>query len=132
MNWGKALIAGVVGGFVGSIVNFVMHGLIMASAYVKYPVFTKEEANPVWFIAIAICVGIMAALLFAKSRVAWGDGWLGGVNFGFWVGLVFFFEHFYDPLVLEGFPYHLGWCWGGINLILFMVMGAIFGLIYKK
>jgi len=132
VNWMKMIIAGVVAGIVLTIANFVMHGFIMANAYMKYAVFAKEQANPVWFLVIAVCISLCASLLFARSRSAWPKGLMGGLTFGFFVGLVVFFMPFYYPLVLEGFPYHLGWCWGGIDMIGFLVVGAVLGLLYKE
>ncbi len=132
MNWTRALIAGIVGGFVVNIADFVQHGMILASTYEKYDVFTKEQANPGYFFAIAVLTGIFAAILFAKTRNSWADGIKGGVTFGFLLGLTFFWQPFYNPLVIEGFPYHLAWCWGGINLIDGTIFGAVVGAIYKK
>jgi len=57
---------------------------------------------------------------------------MGGVAFGFLLGLVYFFQPFYNPLVIQGFPYHLAWCWGGVNLIDSVLFGATVGLIIKK
>ncbi|RMF64715.1 MAG: hypothetical protein D6743_09005 [Calditrichaeota bacterium] len=131
MNWSKAVIAGVVGGIVVSIYNFVMHGVIMGSTYSKYSAFTQQEANPVWFFVVAIAIGIAGAMLFAKSRTTWGAGVKGGITFGFFVGLIAFFAQFYSPLVINGFPYFLSWCQGGIALIGWMVYGAVFSLLYK-
>lgn len=132
MNWIRIIAAGVVGGVVTNLVSFVLHGIIMADTYTKYPIFTKEEASPLWFFLIAICIGIPTAILFAKTYRCWGAGVMGGVKFGFWVGLVWFFAYMYNPIVLEGFPYFLAWCWGGINLIVFVVYGASIALVYKE
>ena len=57
---------------------------------------------------------------------------MGGVTFGFFLGLVAYFTNFYNPLVIEGFPYYLSWCWGAINVISFLVLGAVLGLMMKK
>lgn len=133
MNWGKVLLAGVVAGVVGNLADFVMHGLILGETYKKYPeVFTQEGASPVYFLLISVCIGIAAAILFAKTRACWAEGVGGGVAFGFFLGLVAFFAPFYNSLVLEGFPYFLVWCWGGTHLIGAVVFGFFLGLIYKK
>jgi len=133
MNTGKALLAGVVGGIVVSLYNMVMHGMIMADAYVKYDtVFLQEQSSPVWFFVVAIAIGIAGALLFAKTRGAWGEGAKGGATFGLFVGLIAFFAQFYNPLVIADFPYYLSWCWGGIVLIGWMVFGAVAALLYKE
>jgi hypothetical protein len=132
MNWTRALIAGLAAGFVTNLADFVMHGVLLAGTYESHDVFTKEAANPVWFLVISFCIGIAAAILFAKSRDSWAPGWKGGLTFGFFLGLTAFFANFYDPLVLEGFPYHLAWCWGGANLIDGLLGGMVLGAIYPK
>ncbi len=131
MNWTKLLIAGVAAAIALWLADFVMHGLILGPTYAKYPIFSQEQANPLLFLFVALFIALAAALLFAKSRPCWGAGVKGGVTFGFFVGLVLFFPNFYYSLVLEGFPYYLSWCWGGVNVIEFLIVGAVLGLIYK-
>jgi len=135
VNWSKIAIAGVVGGIVHTLANYVMHGMIMANTYSKYPeVFRQVDNQPAvyWFFVIGVLVGIMACALFAKTRSSWDDGFMGGAGFGFSVGLVVFFLQFYPTLVIEGFPYYLSWCWGGIDLIGFSILGGVLGLMYKE
>jgi hypothetical protein len=132
MGWLRVLIGGIVGGIAVSIANFVMHGFILGSTYMKYPeVFTQEEANPGAFFGVAIVVGIFAAMLFAKTRASWAPGIVGGVNFGFMVGMTYFFVNHYFPMVLEGFPYYLAWCWAGVDLIGFVIYGAVLAFFIK-
>lgn len=133
MNWTKILIAGVVGGVLTTIADFVLHGVILASTYVKYPeVFSQTQASPFYFLAIALFISFFAAVLFAKTRKCWADGWSGGATFGFYLGLVFFFTQFYSALVIDGFPYFLSWCHGGSALIATVVMGLGLGLVLKN
>lgn len=132
MNWTKIAIAGVVGGIVHTLANWMMH-MTLANAYTSRPeVFRQDDAGVYWFFIIGILVALMACALFARTRSAWGDGLMGGATFGFSVGLVVFFMQFYPTLVIEGFPYHLSWCWGGIDLISFTILGAVLGLMYKE
>lgn len=132
MNWTKAILAGVVGGVVMNLGDWVMHGFIMGNTYGKYAIFGREPAHPLHFFLVAVCIGIMAALLFARTRECWGDGLKGGATFGFWVGLVAFFGNFYNTLVIEGFPYYLSWCWGGMEMIGMVLLGAVLGMMYKR
>lgn len=132
MNWTKIVVAGLVGGIVLNVADFIMHGLIMGETYARYPLFTQEQANPLWFTLIAVLIGLTAALLFARTRSAWNEGVTGGITFGFFLGLVFFFQPFYSALTLEGFPYFLSWCWGGMSMIGALILGAVLGAIYKK
>lgn len=133
MNWTRALIAGVVGGIVVNIADFVQHGLILGKVYVKYDqVFAQEQANPLYFLLIALLTGVFGAIIFAKTRTSWAPGVKGGLAFGLLLGLFTFWMPFYNPLVIDGFPYYLSWCWGGVNLIDGLIFGAVIGAIYKR
>lgn len=56
----------------------------------------------------------------------------GGAAFGLYFALAIFFMNFYYPLVIDGFPYYLGWCWGGIGLIEGAIAGSILGAIVPR
>ncbi len=132
MNWTKMLIAGVAAGVAMNLADWVMHGMIMANTYAGLPeVFTQEQANPGWFFLVAVCLALAAALLYAKTYDCWSGGLPGGVRFGVCLGLVVFFVPFYNALVIDGFPYYLSWCQGGMNLISMTIAGAVIGLLYK-
>ncbi len=131
MNWVKVFITGIVGGVVVWLYNFLMHGLIMARTYEKYEIF-RDDASPVFFVLAMVFIAISGALLFAKTRNSWADGLKGGITFGFFVGLIIFFSQFMNVLVFKGFPYHLSWCWGGIELIGWLIFGFVAGLLIKK
>lgn len=132
MNWTKVVIAGLVGGIVMNLADYVMHGFILAETYAKYDtVFSQEPANPLHFFLVAICVGIAAAMLFAKTRTCWASGIKGGVIFGCFLGLFSFFNPFYSSLVIDGWPYFLSWCQGGAAFIAAVVLGAVLGALYK-
>ncbi len=131
MNWGRALIAGIVGGIVMNFASFVVHGLILANTYTRFPVFTQEAANPLHFFLVSGAIGVASVFLFAKTRASWAPGAKGGLAFGLLLGLALFFRTFYNPLVLEGFPYFLSWCWGGSEVIVGAVYGVVVGAIYK-
>ncbi len=131
MNVNKALIAGLVGGIVLAIYEFLVHGLIMGGTYAKYQPLFRQDAPMFWFPIIAIILAIVAALFFARTRGSWEDGAKGGMMFGFWLGLIAFVAQFYNPLVYTGFPYFLSWCWGAITLIGWLITGAVIGMLYK-
>jgi hypothetical protein len=133
MNWSKALIGGVAAGIAVSVVEFILHGQVMASTYTRYSdVFSQEQANPGYFVFVAVCTMIAAAILFAKTRDSWGAGPMGGATYGFFLGLVAFFSYFYNPLVIDGYPYYLAWCQGSITLIAIVVGGAVMGMMIKR
>lgn len=132
MNWTRIILAGVVGGLAMWIASFLLHGFVMGGTYMDYPdVFAQEASNPMWFLLIEILIALPAAIIFGKTRRSWSDGVAGGLAFGFWIGVFGFFAQFFNPLVIEGFPYFLAWCWGGINLIVSLILGTVLGAIVK-
>lgn len=133
MNWTRVILGGVAAGLATAVVGFLTHGMIMANTYKTHDqVFSQTQAHPAKFVAIAVVVAIFIAVLFAKTRASWAAGLKGGMTFGLWFGLAIFFMNFYYPLVIDGFPYFLGWCWGGIDLIEGLVGGAVLGAIIKS
>jgi site-specific recombinase len=106
MIWSRTLIATLVGGVVMWLASFVLHGMIMGATYTKYPqVFSQEATNPLLFLVVEILIAFPAAVIFTKTRGSWSAGIVGGLTFGFWLGLVGSFAQFFSPLVIEGFPY---------------------------
>lgn len=133
MNWGRIIGGGVAAGIVTWLADFVMHGVLLGETYKRYDeAFSQTPANPMSFLGIAVVVGIFTAVLFGKSRGSWGAGAKGGMTFGLYLGLAYFFMNFYMPLVIEGFPYYLAWCHGGIGLIDAVLAGAVLGAIVPK
>ena len=131
MNWTRIAMAGVAAGVATWLVDFVQHGVIMAPTYKSLGSLFAVTANPAWFLVVAITICFMAALLFARTRGSWAAGWKGGATFGFFLGLVVFFQSFYAPLMLDGYPYYLAWCEGGMSMIDSVVAGAVIGALVK-
>ena len=136
MNWGRAIGAGLAAGFVQNIVNFVLHGLVLGGMYLDQPAFVQEPDNMamqiVWFLVIALVLGVVASLLFASSRQSWQPGAKGGLHFGVLLGAVVGFQQFYLTLVVNDFPYHVAWLWLGVEIISFGVGGMVLGAVYKR
>lgn len=138
MNWGRAVVAGLVAGIVQNVVNFVMHGLVLdtAGTYADQPAFVQEPDSMTMqmlsFTAIALVIGVVAALFFASSRQSWQAGPRGGLHFGILLGAVVGFQQFYLTLVIDGFPYHVAWIWLAVEIISFGVGGMVLGAMVKR
>lgn len=133
MNWTRVFVGGIVVGIVMWVADFVLHGMVMGETYKKYDqVFSQTQANPMSFLAISVVVSIFVAILFGKTRASWGAGWKGGMAFGLYFALAMFFMNFYYPLVIAGFPYYLGWCWGGIGVIEGLIAGSVLGALIPR
>lgn len=132
MNWTRVVGGGVAAGIVMWLADFFMHGILLGDTYTRYSeAFTQTQANPLSFAGVSVAIGLGVALLFARSRGSWGEGWKGGATFGLFLGLAGFFHSFYNPLVIEGFPYYLAWCWGGIRVIDGVLAGAVLGAVVR-
>jgi len=132
MNPTRIALAGVAAGIVTWISDFVLHGVVMGPTYQRLSqVYSQTQASPVKFLVVSVAICAMAALLFARTRGSWAAGWKGGLAFGFFLGLVIFFQRFFDPMVIDGYPYYLAWCQGGISMIDSLLAGAIIGAIVK-
>ena len=133
MNWTRIALAGAAAGLVTWISDFVQHGVVMAPTYKRLStVYSQTEVNPAWFLLVSFFICLMAAVLFARTRASWAGGWKGGLSFGFFLGLVMFFQRFYDPMVIDGYPYYLAWCQGGISMIDSLLAGVVIGSILKS
>ena len=132
MNWTRIAVAGVAAGIVTWIADFVLHGIVMGPTYQRLSqVYTQTQGNPALFLVVSLAICLMVALLFARTRGSWAAGWRGGLTFGLFLGLVIFFQRFYDPLVIDGYPYYLSWCQGGISMIDSLLAGAVIGTVIK-
>ncbi len=136
MNWSRAIGAGLAAGFVQNIANFVMHGLVLGGMYLDQPAFVQEPDSMamqiVWFLVIALVLGVVASLLFASSRQSWQPGMKGGLHFGVLLGAVVGFQQFYLTLVVNDFPYHVAWLWLAVDVISFGIGGMVLGAVYKR
>lgn len=134
MNWGRAIVAGLVAGVAQNIVNFVLHGLVLGGTYEGEAAFVQEEdpAVFVWFTLVALVIGVVAALFFASSRQSWQAGPRGGLHFGILLGAVVGFQQFYLTLVISDFPYHVAWIWLAVEIISFGVGGMVLGAMVKR
>jgi len=93
MNWTRVVLGGLAAGIVVNIADFVMHGMLLAKTYRRYSeVFAQTPAHPLRYAVVAIAIGLLTALLFARSRGSWAADWKGGATFGFYLGLAGFFS----------------------------------------
>ncbi len=133
MNWSRILLGGVVAGVAKNLVDFAMHVGVMSDTYARYDtVFVQEDGNPLWHFVIAMVAGVIAAYLFGKTRQNWEGRWKGGLFFGLTLGALIGFYNFFIGMVFQGFPYYLSWCWLGIELLGWGVLGVVLSLFIKR
>ncbi len=133
MQLNKALTAGAVGGIVMAIYDYLVHGMLLAGQYQAIEGFKQGEelGAPFWFPVVTIVMGLVAGILFAKTRGSWESGAKGGMMFGLWIGLLGGFAAFFSPLMIKGFPYAMAWYSLVVQVIGWMIYGAVAGSMYK-
>jgi len=132
MNVKKLLLATVVVGVVMNIVDFVVHGQLLAGYYANLTLMKKE--TPIHWLVIG---DFVAALVFVwvYDRVlsSFGGGPKGGATYGLYAGiLVNFPTWIFAHLLFEGLPYGLAWTWTLVGVVWCVIAGAVAGALYKK
>jgi len=133
MNVKKLLLSTVVVGVVLNVLDFVVHGQILAGTYARLSGLFRSDA-PLPFLVLG---DFVAALVFVwvYDRVygSFGGGPKGGATYGLYAGvLVNFPTWIFMNLLLVGFPYSLSWIWTIYGVIAALIAGAAAGVTYKK
>ena len=130
MNVKKCLTIGLVLGIVANIIDFVVQGNLLAGYYAGPP-FRQDNNIPLFIVGdfVAALVFTWFYLRFAASVPA---GAAGGATLGVYAGvLISFPTNIFLHLVIQGFPYALSWIWTIYGIVLYVVLGAIAGVLNK-
>jgi hypothetical protein len=133
MNVKKLLLSTVVVGVVLNVLDFVVHGQILAGTYARLSGLFRSDA-PLPFLVLG---DFVAALVFVwvYDRVygSFGGGPKGGATYGLYAGVLLNFPTWiFFNLLLVGFPYSLSWIWTIYGVIGGVILGAVAGATYKK
>ncbi|MBF8247871.1 MAG: hypothetical protein HW374_671 [Bacteroidetes bacterium] len=134
MKSGKFWMAVVAAGVAASVIDFVLHGLILSGAYyVKLTDLFVQEGSPTFFVLGDFVAMLVLAFVYDKVSASFEKGWKGGALFGAYAGLLITFPGaiFYH-LMFKGFPYSLSWIWIVTGVIAYAINGAVLAAVYKK
>ena len=134
MNLSKFLLAGVAGGLVGNIVDFVAHGVVFRSTYASMPsLFRQDESNMVWLIIGDFVAAFVFLWVYDRVYASFGGGPKGGATFGLYAGILASFPTWiFMHLLIVDFPYSLSWIWTIVGIAWAIIVGATVGAVYKK
>lgn len=134
MKSSKFWIAVLVGGVIANVVDFLVQGLWLSSAYYNQmpDLFNMgtSVANYIFGDFVAVFV-----LVWVYDRVggSFAAGPKGGMVFGFYAGVLINFPMaIFLHLMFKGFPYGLSWIWMIYGIILYTILGSVIGGLYKK
>ena len=132
MNVQRFVLASLVVGVVMNIVDFVFHGLIMASTYASLPLF-RQDSQIGWLVFGDFVFAFVFVWVFARVQGSFPAGAGGGATFGFYAGVLLSFPmNLFLHLLFVGFPYSLSWIWTVYGIVLAVIAGAVAGAVYKK
>jgi len=132
MNVKKLLIASVVVGVVFNVLDFVVHGQLLAPTYAKLTGLFRTDM-PVPYLVIGDFVGALVFVwVYDKIRGSFGPGPSGGAIYGLYAGvLVNFPTWIFLNLLFVGFPYTLSWVWTIYGIVSSVIAGAVAAAMYK-
>ena len=131
MDFRKFLTIGIAVGIAANVVDFVVHGNLLADYYARPPF--RQDVGMVWMIISDVVAAFVFAWFYLAVAGSFGPGVPGGATMGFYTGvLVIFPAAILMHLMFEGFPYFLSWIWIVYGVAWYVCAGAIAGALNKR
>jgi hypothetical protein len=130
MNWKKFLLAFVVMYIAGGVLSFLIHGLLLSSAYqAASSAFRPDMDRLMWMQWITpLFLTFFFIYVFAKGYE--GKGIFEGVRYGAVIWGFYAIPSIYNQYMVYPLPYSLVWKWLAADLVMFVVFGIIVAAIY--
>jgi hypothetical protein len=135
MNAKKFLVTFIVVYVLLEAMNFIIHGVILASTYqmpnVQAAFRHEAEMNSnMWIVFVTDLVwAFFFVFFFAKGYE--GKGIMEGLRFGFYMGLFWALVSSYQTYAFVPMPYSLAFKWFIFGMIEMLILGVVAALIYK-
>ncbi|MBI4811382.1 MAG: hypothetical protein HY800_08105 [Ignavibacteriales bacterium] len=133
----KKLWIGFIVVFIGmAVLNFIIHGIILTSAYQTEEVnkFMRSEAemNSLMWIYYVIYLIQSFFFTFIFSKGYEGKGIMEGVRYGLYMGLLLATPMAYASYAMYPMPYSLALQWFIYGMIYYIILGILLAAIYGK
>lgn len=135
MNTKKLLLTTIIVFVLLEVLNYIIHGVILASTYKMEDVMTafrpeSEMMSNMWIVWITDLVwSFFFVFFFAKGYE--GKGIMEGVRFGFYIGLFWGLVSAYQTYAYAPIPYSLAFQWFIYSMIISIILGIVSALVYK-
>ena len=135
MNTKKLLLTTFIVFVLLEVLNYIIHGVILASTYKMEDVMTafrpeSEMMSNMWIVWITDLVwSFFFVFFFAKGYE--GKGIMEGVRFGFYIGLFWGLVSAYQTYAYAPIPYSLAFQWFIYSMIISIILGIVSALVYK-
>jgi hypothetical protein len=134
MNVKKLVIATLGVGVVLNVLDFVVHGMILAGPYYKQLTsLFRADTNPASLIVGDFVAALVFVWVYDRVYGSFGGGVKGGAAWGFYAGVLLSFPTWiFMNLLFVGFPYSLSWIWTIYGVVAGVIVGAVAGALYRK
>jgi hypothetical protein len=131
MDFKKFLAIGLAVGIAANIVDFLVHGQLLADFY-THPPF-RQGINPGWMILSDFVAAFVFAWFYLAVAGSFAPGVPGGATMGFYTGVLLIFPAaILMHLMFEGIPYYLAWIWIFYTVAWYVCAGVIAGAINRR
>jgi len=131
MDFKKFLAIGITVGVLANVIDFVVHGNLLASYYAQAPF--RQDMNVAWLVVGDFVAALVFAWFYLAVAGSFAPGVSGGATMGFYTGvLVIFPAAIFMHLMFQGFPYFLSWILIFYTICWYVCAGAIAGAINKR
>lgn len=132
VNWLRCLWAALAAVAVLFGTDFVIHGLLLGKAYVKWFPFARPQADmPVWpFVCVDLSWAVLLTWIFTFGLVPGRPGWQQGLRFGIYLGLFFWVPYSLLQYGVLPIPQWFVSAWIVAGTVQMMLAGLVIGLIY--
>lgn len=134
MNYGRLVLAAVVGLIVEVGYGFVVYGMLLAGVFAKYPALYRSAESgpgylPLMFAGLFVAI-LAAAMMYAKGYEG-GSGAAEGVRFGLLLGVFVAFAFAGVNYGVLNIGRRLALYTALAGLVEWTLIGAAIGLVYK-
>ena len=115
----------------GVILNMVVYGLVLGSAFNSLPVWRADMKDLQWIYMVTTLVGsFFFTFIFSKGYE--GKGIAEGIRYGLYIGIWLSIGMAYGTYAMVAVPYGLTLEWFILGVLINIVMGIVASLVYGK
>ena len=115
----------------GVILNMVVYGLVLGSAFNSLPVWRADMKDLQWIYMVTTLVGsFFFTFIFSKGYE--GKGIAEGIRYGLYIGIWLSIGMAYGTYAMVAVPYGLTLEWFILGVLSYIVMGIVASLVYGK
>jgi hypothetical protein len=133
MNVKRFVYASVLVFLLGQVLGYLIHGVILAPAYLATEKLWRPQAEMMSNMWIMWVTGLITAVLFVFIFVKGyeGKGVQEGLRFGFLIGVLMSLPAAYDTYAMLPIPYSMAVRWFLCGTLAWMFMGALAAIVYR-